>query len=88
MNQSLMKEKEALQEDHQRAVVLELLGDLPSAEIKAPDHVLFVCKLNPVTTAEDLEIIFSRFGPILRYVGLSSVCFNNHHLNCLNAISH
>uniref|UniRef100_A0A674H672 peptidylprolyl isomerase n=1 Tax=Taeniopygia guttata TaxID=59729 RepID=A0A674H672_TAEGU len=27
-------------------------------------NVLFICKLNPVTTGEDLEIIFSRFGPI------------------------
>jgi peptidyl-prolyl cis-trans isomerase-like 4 len=57
------QEKEALQEDHQRAVVLELLGDLPSAEIKAPDHVLFVCKLNAITQDEDLELIFSRFDP-------------------------
>jgi peptidyl-prolyl cis-trans isomerase-like 4 len=57
------QEKEARQEDHQRAVVLELLGDLPSADYKAPEHVLFVCKLNPVTQDEDLELIFSRFDP-------------------------
>lgn len=50
-------------EDHSRAVVLEMLGDLPSAEIKAPENVLFVCKLNPVTDDEDLELIFSRFDP-------------------------
>uniref|UniRef100_A0A8C0Z817 peptidylprolyl isomerase n=1 Tax=Cyanistes caeruleus TaxID=156563 RepID=A0A8C0Z817_CYACU len=29
-----------------------------------PENVLFVCKLNPVTKGEDLEIIFSWFGPI------------------------
>ena len=40
------------------------IGDLHYAEEKPPDNVLFVCKLNPVTTEEDLEIIFSRFGPI------------------------
>lgn len=56
------QEEELLQrEDKSRAVVLEMLGDLPSADIKAPDNVLFVCKLNPVTEDEDLELIFSRF---------------------------
>ena len=40
------------------------MGDLPDAEVEAPENVLFVCKLNPVTTSEDLEIIFSRFGEI------------------------
>jgi len=48
-------------EDKSRAVVLEILGDLPSADITAPENVLFVCKLNPVTEDEDLELIFSRF---------------------------
>jgi len=47
-----------------REEVLEILQDIPYAEIKPPDDVLFVCKLNPVTTEEDLELIFSRFGPI------------------------
>jgi len=42
------------------------VGDIPDADIKPEDNVLFVCKLNPVTTEEDLEIIFSRFGKILR----------------------
>lgn len=42
------------------------VGDLPDAEVKPPENVLFVCKLNPVTTDEDLEIIFSRFGAIKR----------------------
>jgi peptidyl-prolyl cis-trans isomerase-like 4 len=56
------QQEELLQrEDKSRAVVLEMLGDLPSADIKAPENVLFVCKLNPVTEDEDLELIFSRF---------------------------
>ncbi|KAJ3323643.1 Peptidyl-prolyl cis-trans isomerase cyp6 [Blyttiomyces sp. JEL0837] len=48
-----------------RALTLEMIGDLPFAEIKPPENVLFVCKLNPVTRDEDLELIFSRFGEIL-----------------------
>lgn len=42
------------------AVVLEMIGDLPDADMKPPENVLFVCKLNPVTTDDDLEIIFTR----------------------------
>ena len=42
------------------------MGDIPDADVKPPDNVLFVCKLNPVTTDEDLEMIFSRFGPIIK----------------------
>jgi peptidyl-prolyl cis-trans isomerase-like 4 len=48
-----------------QALTLEIMGDLPFAEVKPPENVLFVCKLNPVTTDEDLELIFSRFGKIL-----------------------
>ncbi len=33
-------------------------------KVKPPVEVLFVAKLNPVTTDDDLELIFSRFGPI------------------------
>lgn len=33
-----------------KAIVLETLDDLPDADIKPPENVLFVCKLNPVTT--------------------------------------
>ncbi len=47
-----------------RALTLEMLGDLPSADIAPPENVLFVCKLNPVTQDKDLELLFSRFGQI------------------------
>ena len=47
------------------AQILEMVGDIPDADAKPPENVLFVCKLNPATTAEDLEVIFSRFGPII-----------------------
>ena len=53
-------------QDYGRAVVLEMLGDLPSADIQTPENVLFLCKLNPITVAEDLELIFSRFDPNVR----------------------
>lgn len=47
------------------ALTLEMVGDLPFANVRPPENVLFVCKLNPVTTDEDLELIFSRFGTIM-----------------------
>lgn len=59
--QEKQEEEWKKRQDKSRAVMLEMLGDLPSAEIKAPENVLFVCKLNPVTTDEDLELIFARF---------------------------
>ena len=49
-----------------RAIVLEMTGDIPDADVKPPDEVLFVCKLNSVTTDADLELIFSRFGTIVQ----------------------
>ena len=32
-----------------QALTLEMVGDLPFADVKPPENVLFVCKLNPVT---------------------------------------
>ena len=57
----LRREREA----RAQALTLEMVGDLPFAEVKPPENVLFVCKLNPVTQDEDLELIFSRFGRVL-----------------------
>jgi len=48
-------------EDKGNAVILEMLGDIASAEMKPPENVLFVCKLNSLTEDEDLQLIFSRF---------------------------
>ncbi|EEY16029.1 peptidyl-prolyl cis-trans isomerase cyp6 [Verticillium alfalfae VaMs.102] len=48
-----------------QALTLEMMGDLPFAEVAPPENILFVCKLNPVTTDGDLELIFGRFGTIL-----------------------
>ena len=35
-----------------QALTLEMVGDLPFADVKPPENVLFVCKLNPVTQGE------------------------------------
>ncbi|KAI8977375.1 peptidyl-prolyl cis-trans isomerase-like 4 [Mycotypha africana] len=59
-----LEEKAREKEAKAHALTLEMIGDLPFAEVKPPENVLFVCKLNPVTRDEDLEMIFSRFGPI------------------------
>lgn len=59
--EKLRREREA----RAQALTLEMVGDLPFAEVAPPENVLFVCKLNPVTQDEDLELIFSRFGKIL-----------------------
>lgn len=59
---ALGKKKE--REMRAQQLTLEMLGDLPFAEIKPPENVLFVCKLNPVTTDADLELLFSRFGAV------------------------
>ena len=58
------REKEALARAQE--VELELMGDLPSADIRPPINVLFVCQLNPVTEDEDLKTVFSRFGEIIK----------------------
>lgn len=56
----MLQEREA----KARATILEIVGDLPDADVAPPENVLFVCKLNPVTCDDDLEIIFSRFGKV------------------------
>lgn len=43
------RERLADEETKSRAVVLEMVGDLPDADAAPPDNVLFVCKLNSVT---------------------------------------
>ncbi|XP_047176064.1 peptidyl-prolyl cis-trans isomerase CYP59-like [Vigna umbellata] len=64
LNPAELEEVIRSKEAHSRAVVLESIGDIPDAEIKPPENVLFVCKLNPVTEDEDLNTIFSRFGTV------------------------
>ena len=71
LNEDENRPAEEVEEERRRkdreaaALTLEMIGDLPFAEIRPPENILFVCKLNPVTRSEDLELIFSRFGQIL-----------------------
>jgi len=66
---------------HTRAEVLEMIGDIPDSDIKPPDNVLFVCRLNPYTTEENLRLIFSQFGTlksceiIKDRISLDSLCY-------------
>lgn len=65
LTEDQIRELVSKREAKANAQILEMVGDIPDADAKPPENVLFVCKLNPVTTDEDLEIIFSRFGTIL-----------------------
>ncbi|CAL9059231.1 peptidyl-prolyl cis-trans isomerase CYP59 isoform X1 [Musa acuminata AAA Group] len=60
-----LEERLRVKEAHTNAAILESIGDIPDSDIKPPENVLFVCKLNPVTQDEDLYTIFSRFGNVM-----------------------
>ncbi|KAJ6121394.1 hypothetical protein N7512_003859 [Penicillium capsulatum] len=60
MDEEAMERLRREREARAQALTLEMVGDLPFADVKPPENVLFVCKLNP-----DLQLIFSRFGTIL-----------------------
>ena len=64
-NEVISSEEAKRKEAESRALTLEIIGDLKSAEDTPDDNVLFVCKLNPATEEQDLELIFSRFGDLL-----------------------
>ena len=49
--EKLRREREA----RAQALTLEIVGDLPYAEVKPPENVLFVCKLNPVTEGQSVD---------------------------------
>ena len=51
----LRREREA----RAQALTLEIVGDLPYAEVKPPENVLFVCKLNPVTEGQTIDLATS-----------------------------
>jgi peptidyl-prolyl cis-trans isomerase-like 4 len=61
-----------------KAEALVLIGELPDADVKPPDNILFVCKLNPTTVGRSLAVIFSRFGKVL-----SSDVIHDRHGNSL-----
>lgn len=49
MDEDAMEKLRRDREARAQALTLEMVGDLPFAEIKPPENILFVCKLNPVT---------------------------------------
>jgi len=66
MTEAEMNEVIAEKEAKARAAILTIVGDLPDEDVAPPENVLFVCKLNPVTCDDDLEIIFGRFGKVIQ----------------------
>jgi len=66
MTDAEMNEVIAEKEAKARAAILTIVGDLPDEDVAPPENVLFVCKLNPVTCDDDLEIIFGRFGKVIQ----------------------
>lgn len=46
-----------------QALTLEIVGDLPYAEVKPPENVLFVCKLNPVTEGQSYSEVITKEDP-------------------------
>lgn len=63
-DQEKLKAEIEEQQARARAQVLVNLGDIPDVDIKPPENVLFVCRLNPITTEDDLLIIFGKYGEI------------------------
>ncbi|CCD14744.1 unnamed protein product [Trypanosoma congolense IL3000] len=67
-----MQRQQAMARLHQdklnetRSLTLNLLDGIADAtgELKPEGNVLFVCKLNPITTGEGLEMCFSQFGKV------------------------
>ena len=56
LSEEQISEHIAEKEAKAQATILEMIGDLPEADVAPPENVLFVYKLNPVTNYDDLEI--------------------------------
>jgi peptidyl-prolyl cis-trans isomerase-like 4 len=65
-DERVLKEREKEAVARAQEVELELMGDVPSAGLRPPKNVLFVCQLNPITEDEDLQTVFARFGEIVK----------------------
>ena len=59
MDEEAMERLRREREAQAQALTLEMVGDLPFAEVKPPENVLFVCKLNPVTQGSQLRSLIS-----------------------------
>ncbi|KAA6365924.1 MAG: hypothetical protein EZS28_038549, partial [Streblomastix strix] len=59
------EEKKQALNAFQSALALEILGDLPSVDIKPPDNVLFVRGLNRLTEDKGLQKVFETIGKVV-----------------------
>jgi len=64
LNREEMEEQVRIDDAKNHSVILEMVGDIPAADIKPPHNVLFICKLNQITKENDLKLIFSQYGNI------------------------
>lgn len=60
MDEAAMEKLRREREARAQALTLEMVGDLPFADVKPPENVLFVCKLNPVTQGRFTSMAVSR----------------------------
>jgi len=60
------EQEEALLKQNAKSqqLFLHAAGYLPDEDVAPPENVLFVCRLNPKTNDDDLELIFSQHGAI------------------------
>ena len=63
-DQGKLEEKIKQDKIKTKEINLEMLNDIPDADMKPGENMLFICQLNPLTKEEDLESIFSQFGKI------------------------
>lgn len=59
-------DQQMAREARRHALKLELLGERTSADLEAPDNVLFICRLHPWTEADDLQDIMTNFGQVTK----------------------
>ena len=64
VDENLLKELLEARQAKSREVMLEMVDDIADADMVPPKNVLFICRLNPLTEDQDLEMIFSRFGKV------------------------
>eukprot|EP00746_Dinoflagellata_sp_MGD_P154614 gnl/MRDRNA2_/MRDRNA2_84929_c0_seq1.p1 gnl/MRDRNA2_/MRDRNA2_84929_c0~~gnl/MRDRNA2_/MRDRNA2_84929_c0_seq1.p1 ORF type:complete len:342 (+),score=-6.96 gnl/MRDRNA2_/MRDRNA2_84929_c0_seq1:87-1028(+) len=62
--QSFSKNQTEINYAKSESIILEILGDIPTHDIKPPNNVLFICKLNQMTTEKDLNLVLSQYGDI------------------------
>ena len=62
--QELKRREQQARVDNTRALMLQVMDQIPDVDLKPPENVLFVCKLNPLTADEDLALCFRQFGKV------------------------